>query len=110
MAARFKMSRRGVGELLRSEMIEAEMVRRANIIKSVAEGIAPEGVPPGDPHPGFYRASVIVTSTRRGGVRRNRATATAINTAYYARWVEYGTERVRPHHVMLRAAQAAGRG
>lgn len=110
MAARFKMSRTGVGQLLRSPMMEAEMVRRANIIKSVAEGIAPEGVPPGDPHPGLYKASVVVTSRQRGGRKRNRATATATNTAPYARWVEYGTERVRPHHVMLRAAQAAGRG
>lgn len=109
MAARFTMSRRGVGELLRSEMVEAEMVRRANLIKSVAEATAPVGRPPGDPHPGLYKASVVVTSTRRGGRRRDRAVATATNTAYYARWVEYGTEKVPAHHVMLRAAQAAGR-
>lgn len=110
MAARFKLRRTGVGELLRSPMIQAEMVRRAQIIKSVAESIAPEGVPPGDPHPGLYRASVVVTSRKRGGRKRDRATATATNRAPYARWVEYGTERVRAHHVMLRAAQAAGRG
>ncbi|MFE0088759.1 HK97 gp10 family phage protein [Streptomyces sp. NPDC059016] len=109
MAAKFKMSRKGVGQLLRSEMVRAEMVRRAQVIKSVAEAIAPVGGE-SDPHPGHYKGSFKVSSTLRGGRRRNRATATVSNTAYYARWVEYGTERVRAHHVLLRAAQAGGRG
>lgn len=109
MAARFRMKRKGVGELLRSEMIEAEMVRRGNVIKSAAEAIAPVYTGLRDPHPGLYKASVQVTSTRRGGRRRDRATATVTNTAFYARWVEYGTERVPAHHVMLRGAQAGGR-
>ena len=108
MAARFKGSRTGIGELLRSPMIEADMRRRAELIKAAAEASAPVGTPPGDPHPGLYRSSVVVTSTRRGGRRRDRAVAYATNTAYYARWVEYGTERVTAHHTMLRAAQAGG--
>lgn len=106
--ARFKMSKRGVGQLLRSPMVRAEMVRRAELIKSVAEGIAPVGGP-SDPHAGTYKANFYATSTDRGGRRRDRATATVGNRSYYARWVEYGTERVRPHHVLLRAAQAGGR-
>lgn len=109
MPARFKMSKRGVGELLRSPMVEAEMMRRAGVIKGVAESIAPVGGP-GDPHPGLYKASFYVTSTRRGGLRRDRATATIGNSAYYARWVEYGNGAlVRAHHVLLRAALAGGR-
>ncbi|MEU5976388.1 HK97 gp10 family phage protein [Streptomyces sp. NPDC047315] len=107
MAARFRPSHRGIGELLRSEMIRRDLVRRANRIKSTAETIAPVGGP-GDPHPGRYKASVVVTSTTRGGRRRDRAVAYATNTAPYARWVEYGTERVPAHHVMLRAARAGG--
>jgi len=102
------MKQKGVGELLRSPMIEAEMLRRATVIKNVAETIAPVYAGPRDPTPGLYKASVEVSSTRRGGRRRDRAVAYARNTAYYARWVEYGTERVPAHHVMLRAAQAAG--
>lgn len=109
MAARFRGSRKGIGELLRSEMMEREMVRRANVIRGVAEAIAPVYAGPRDPHPGLYKASVVVTSTRRGARKRDRATATVTNTAYYARWVEYGTEKVPAHHVMLRAAQAGGR-
>lgn len=107
MAARFKMSRKGVGQLLRSEMIRADMVRRAHEIEASAVALSPVGGV-GDPHPGQYRSSWGVTSTKRGGRRRDRATATVRNSAYYARWVEYGTERVAAHHVALRAAAAGG--
>ncbi|EPD94608.1 HK97 gp10 family phage protein [Streptomyces albus] len=109
MPARFKMSRKGVGELLRSREVEAEMLRRANVIKGVAVPISPVGTAAWDPHPGLYKASWHTTSTRRGGRRRNRAVATVWNSAPHARWVEYGTERVHAHHVLLRAAQAGGR-
>lgn len=108
MSAKFKMSNRGVGQLLRSEMVEAEMLRRAEVIKGVAESIAPIGGP-GDPHPGHYEASFYTRSTRRGGRARDRAVAYVGNSAYYARWVEYGTEKVHAHHVLLRAALAGGR-
>jgi hypothetical protein len=101
------MSRKGVGRLLRSPGVQAEMLRRAETIKSVAVSMSP--VDEGGPHPGQYRASWSVTSTARGGRRRDRATATVSNSAYYARWVEYGTERVRARHVLLRAAQVGGR-
>ncbi|WP_234433686.1 HK97 gp10 family phage protein [Streptomyces rimosus] len=108
LAAKFRMKKRGVGELLKSPQVEAEMRRRAEVIKSVAVTIAPVGGP-SDPHPGTYKSSFDVTSTRRGGRRRDRATATVRNSAYYARFVEYGTERVHAHHVLLRAAAAGGR-
>jgi len=110
MPAKFKMSNRGVGQLLRSEMVRSEMVRRAEVIRDTAVAIAPvyvgtwKGATPGE-----YKASFEVSSTTRGGRRKDRATATVTNTAYYARWVEYGTEKVPAHHVMLRAALAGGR-
>lgn len=107
MQAKFRLNRQGVGQLLRSEMVLAEMVRRAAAIKAAAEAIAPVGGP-GDPHSGVYKASFYVRSTTRGGRRRNRAAAYVGNSAYYARWVEYGTEKVPAHHVLLRAAAAAG--
>lgn len=108
MPARFRMSNRGVGQLLRSPMILAEMERRANVIKGAAESLAPVGGS-GDPHPGRYKASFYVTSTSRGGRMRDRATATVGNRSPYARWVEYGTENVPARHVLLRAAQAGDR-
>ncbi|SES03321.1 HK97 gp10 family phage protein [Streptomyces qinglanensis] len=109
MAAKFRMSRKGVGQLLRSPMVEAEMLRRADVIKDAAVAISPVGTAAWDPHPGLYKASWHSTSTRRGGRRKDRAVATVWNSAPYARWVEYGTERVHAHHVLLRAAQAGGR-
>ncbi|MET9950154.1 HK97 gp10 family phage protein [Streptomyces sp. NPDC006339] len=108
MPAKFKMSKRGVGQLLRSDMILAEMVRRAEVIKGVAQGIAPVGGP-ADPHRGLYKDSFFVQPVRRGGRRRDRAVAIVGNTAPYGAHVEYGTERVQAHHVLLRAAQAGGR-
>lgn len=107
MAARFKMKRKGVGELLRSPGVEAEMLRRAEIIKGIAEATSP--VDERSPDPGHYQRSWSTDSTSRGGRRRDRAVAYVRNSAYYARWVEYGTEKVRAHHVLLRAAQLGGR-
>lgn len=109
MAAKFKMKKRGVGQLLRSPMIEAEMLRRADVIKDAAVAISPVGASARDPHPGHYKTSWHTSSTARGGRRKDRATAKVWNSAYYARFVEYGTERVHAHHVLLRAAQAGGR-
>lgn len=106
MAARFKMKRKGVGQMLRMPSMEAEMRRRAALIRDIAQAISP--VDARSPHPGHYKASWEVDSTSRGGRRRDRATATVRNTAYYARWVEYGTEKVPAHHVLLRASQIGG--
>lgn len=107
MAARFKMSRKGVGEMLRMPGMQAEMLRRAERIKGIAEATSP--VDGSRPDAGHYKASWSTDSTNRGGRRRDRAVAYVRNSAYYARWVEYGTERVPAHHVLLRAAQDGGR-
>lgn len=110
MAARFKMSTRGVGQLLNSSMISAEMLRRAEVIKALAEAISPVGGP-GDPHSGEYKTSWYAKVQRKGVGRsgKKRPVGVVGNRAYYARWVEYGTERVRAHHVLLRAATIGGR-
>src|SRR5690606_6403680 len=102
MAARFKVKRKGIGEMLRMPGMEAEMLRRAEVIKGVAIGLSP--VDPNSPHPGNYKASWETSSKRRGGRKRDRAGGYVRNKAYYARWVEYGPERVHAHHVLLRAA------
>ncbi|MGW0905039.1 HK97 gp10 family phage protein [Streptomyces sp. NPDC002853] len=107
MGARFKMSRKGVGQMLRMPTMQAEMLRRAEVIKDVAVGMSP--VDEGGPHPGHYKSSWETDSTRRGGRNRDRAAGYVRNTSYYARWVEYGTEKVPAHHVLLRAASIGGR-
>lgn len=108
MAARFKMKRQGVGQMLRMPGMQAEMLRRADAIKGVAVTLSP--VDDRSPTPGHYKESWETDSTARGGRRRDRAVAVVRNTAYYARWVEYGTEKVPAHHVLLRAAHLGGGG
>lgn len=105
---RFRMNTRGVGQLLRSPMIEAEMLRRATRIREAAEAASPVGDAARDPHPGLYKSSWHTASHRRGGRKRDRATAIVWNSAPYARWVEYGTEQRPGQHVLLRAALTAG--
>ena len=107
MAARFKVKRKGIGQMLRMPGMQAEMLRRAEVIKGVASGQSP--VDPNSPHPGHCTESWETDSSARGGRRRDRAVGYVRNTAYYARWVEYGTEKVPAHHVLLRAAQIGGR-
>ncbi|MFJ4785156.1 HK97 gp10 family phage protein [Streptomyces sp. NPDC088794] len=106
MAARFTMKRKGVGEMLRTPSMQAEMLRRAEKIKTIAQTTSP--VDANSPHLVHYKESWETDSTSRGGRRRDRAVAYVRNPAYYARWVEYGTEKVPAHHVLLRAAQSGG--
>jgi hypothetical protein len=101
------MKRQGVGQMLRMPGMQAEMLRRAKVIEGLAVAASP--VDDRSPTPGLYKASWETDSTNRGGRRRDRAVAYVRNTAYYARFVEYGTERVPAHHVLLRAAQEGGR-
>jgi hypothetical protein len=101
------MKPKGVRQMLQMPGMKAEMERRAEVIKGVAVAISP--VDSNSPHPGHYKGSWETDSTSRGGRRRDRAVAYVRNSAYYARWVEYGTEKVPAHHVLLRAAQIGGR-
>jgi hypothetical protein len=109
VAASFKLSKKGVGELLKSGEIAAEMLRRAEAIEAVAVARSPVGGV-GDPHPGQYKAS-WGTKSGLGGYKgkRDRAIATVFNTAGHARFVEYGNEHYGGHHVLLRAAEIGGR-
>ncbi|MCY0962608.1 HK97 gp10 family phage protein [Streptomyces sp. H27-H5] len=110
MAARFRMSTRGVGQLLNSPMIAGEMLRRAELIKGVAQAISPVGGP-GDPHMGAYKTAWSAKVERKaiGRSGKKRPVGVVSNSSYYARWVEYGTEKVHAHHVLLRAASVGGR-
>ncbi|MFE3202257.1 HK97 gp10 family phage protein [Embleya sp. NPDC059237] len=112
MPTRFKLDKRGVGELLRSQMMLREMISRAEAIKSTAEAIAPVSPRPDDHHAGLYKASFKVSVTDSGSRLHHRAQATVHNSAWYSAWIEYGAEGGRGggHHVLLRATQAAGGG
>lgn len=107
MGATFHASYEGIGELLRSPMMEAEMRRRAEKIKPAAESAAPIGDPATDTHPGRYKASFRVVSGRAGGVKGDRAFGRVLNDAPEAFYVEWGTSRQPARHVLLNAAAAA---
>lgn len=105
--ADFRASYHGVGEMLRSPWMQAEMRRRAEKVKAAAEAIAPVGDPAYDRHAGRYKASFVVESGSRGGFKRDRAYGKVTNSAPYAIWVEKGNSRTPAHHVLRRALKAA---
>lgn len=103
--SRFNASYRGIGELLRSTGIEAEMLRRAEKIKARFEETAP--VDETGPHPGRLRDSAVVTSDRLGGVHHDRAVAHVVVEAPEAFYAEFGNTNVSRHRTLGRALDAA---
>lgn len=111
----FKARYAGIGELLRADFIEADMLKRAELVAALAEAIA--HVDPTSDHPGRYKESFSVSSSTAGrretrqavsgpllpgqtrnslggdlihGARSRRARATVSNSAPEAIWNEYG--------------------
>lgn len=98
---RFRASYSGIGKMLRSPEMQAEMRRRAEKVKAAAEAAAPI-------ESGEYKRRFKVTSGARGGVRRDRAYGRVTNTSEHAFYVEYGTSKNPAHHTLRRALRAAG--
>lgn len=82
--SRYNASYAGIGELLKSPMIEAEMRVRAERAKALMVAEAPVSYLTDDP--GEYKREFHVTS----GVRSDRAYGRVTNTALEAIWIEYG--------------------
>ena len=97
----FRASYKGIGKMIRSPEMQAEMRRRAEKVAAAAEAAAP--VESGD-----YKGSFKVTSGARGGSRKNRAFGRVTNTSSHAVYVEYGTSKVRARHTLRDALRAAG--
>ena len=109
VGATFTASYAGIGaSLLRADFMVAEMERRAEAVKALAEAIAPVYKGPDDPHRGRYKASFSVSSTDHGGSKGNRAAGIVTNSAPEALVVEFGDSKQRGHYT-LRTALAAGR-
>jgi HK97 gp10 family phage protein len=103
----FKSSYTGIGEMIRSDFMIAEMRRRAESIATRARIIAPVGTPPDDKHPGEYKASFRVSTTKYGGDKGDRAQAKVTNDSPHAFYVEYGTSKMEAQHILLKATDAA---
>jgi hypothetical protein len=96
------------GRFLKSEEMETDMKTIAEKAMEIGVEIAPVGDPArGDRHPGEYKASFEVSSTRDGGVRGDRAEGTLSNRAGHALQVEYGTSRQAGYHTLLEAMTRA---
>jgi hypothetical protein len=111
MTAKFTASHSGMGQLLRSRMMEDAMLRIAEDIKHRAEGLSPVGTRSGgrvDVHPGRYKASwktrSHVSYTAPGRYGGGRAEAIVYNDAPEALYVEYGHHGTEPDRVLARAA------
>lgn len=103
----FNASYSGIGELLRSDEMLAEMERRGKKMLELARAIAPVGTPPDDKHPGAYRDSLKLALSKRGGAKRDRAEVQLIADVPYAFQVEYGTGNSDGHHTLVKALDAA---
>lgn len=105
----------GVGEMLRSDWMLTEMLRRGAAVMDEAEATAPvySGAS-GDAHRGRYKENFRLEGKRNGGVHGDRAAAYIWNDAPEAAVVEYGfgpTEKrpkgQRAHRTLRNALHAA---
>jgi hypothetical protein len=100
----FKLNSSGIGKLLTSPEMQAEMRRRAERVAIAARASAP--VFEAGPHPGRYKSSFTVSSGVREG-RSRRAYGRVENDAPEAFFVEYGTRNNARHRTLGRALDAA---
>lgn len=97
----FKPSYSGVGKMIRSGFMQAEMLARIEKIKAVAIAIAPRDVKDKD---GVYYHDKFSTSVRaRGGTKHDRAEGRLVNTHPAALEIEKGTEDTPAHNTLRKA-------
>jgi hypothetical protein len=106
--SKVSLSYEGIGLMLKSEMVEREMVRRAIHVREHAEATAPVGSPRRDRAPGRFKAGFVVESRRDGGIKGDRAEAVVVNHAPDALYAELGTSRQRGHHTLRNALFSRG--
>lgn len=92
--------------LLNADWMVAEMARRAEQARALAEELAP--VYAQGPHPGRYKAAFRVSSGKHGGAHHDRAYAELSNDAPEALSVEFGTEHNDARHVLVQSLDAVG--
>lgn len=105
-----EISYSGLGAMLNSDFMVAEMARRAAKVRAYGETIAPIYSGRGrDATRGRYKASFSDGAFPGGGVHHDRAEGWVENDAPEALYVEYGNKGAEPHHTMYRAlSEGAG--
>lgn len=98
--ATFNANFEGIGKMLKSPEMQAEMERRAGKAKDLAETIAPF-----DEHDGDHYKDHFGVEARP---RHDRACAALVNDDPAAFQIEYGTRHNEAHHTLLRSIDAMG--
>lgn len=101
----FRASYSGIGELLRSDFMQAEMRRRAEKVKALAESTAPDAPPYGVGYKYQFEVTSGIKTSKRG---TKRAYGRVTNHSEHAIWVEFGGENTPAHRTLGRALRAAG--
>jgi hypothetical protein len=95
MTVRYQADYKGTGQLMRSPEMLAVLEQVARRGESIARSLAASHVVTGD-----YEASFIITTSRRGGDRKDRAEARLLNTSGHAVDVEWRDDL----HILARTA------
>jgi hypothetical protein len=104
--SKLTLSYSGIGEMLRSEFMKAEMKRRADRVRDLAAATAPVG-PARDPHRGEFKSGFRSRAVNRGGRKDDRAAGYVENADPRAMHIEFGTSRTPAHHTLRNALHAA---
>lgn len=104
MASEFTPDYEGIGEMLRSEEMQAEMIRRAELGKAYAEATAPYD--PTDRDGDHYKDHFSV----RPGKRKDRASADLVNDHEAAFQIEWGTTDTPRHRTLGKALDVMAKG
>ena len=111
MGSTYRGSFIGIRKILQKPALAVAVQVAAATMLPIAEELSPVGNPASDPHPGLYRGSWVVVSGTKSVSYRGRPTkrpyGRLMNTARYARDVEYGTSKVPRHSVARRTMDAA---
>lgn len=111
MAATFRGSYAGIGEMLVADFMVEEMQRRAvKVLVACIENAPVYAGPFLDLHRGRYKESFRLSeeTIKVSGRGTSRALGRVINDSPEAFWVEYGTRNNDAHHTMGNALREAG--
>lgn len=100
----FRASYSGIGDLLRADFLRAEMLRRAEKVKALAEASAPDAPPYGEGYKYEFEVSSGVKTSKAG---TRRAYGRVTNNSEHAIDVEYGGQNTPAHRTLGRALRAA---
>lgn len=118
--ARFRPNNTGIGRMIRSGGIRADLLRRGAAVAAACEATARIGQPPDDPHPGLFKGSFVVDIQEEVDVKPQAYVGLGIRPHVYVistdphgiskeqgHWNEAHTKFIEGQHTMKRALDAA---